>query len=304
VDDEVLSAFASAIPKQLTKLGLDLNHVSSRDAQVLAKALPASLRQLRILFHGRSFAWLGTGSESGGAEELASALPAGLERLHLMMESSHDGAVSLCKGLPKKLQHLALDLHLVANVRRPPGADLLQALTASVPRLRVLQLRLTDMAVTLEGLRNLSEALSERLLDLRLDLCCRDVGDEGAAVLSSKLPRDLERLALCLRDWRFTDVGAQLLADALPCQIKRLKFIISNSPIGAVGVRALALSLPPRLSRLNLSLRHCSIGRTGEQALRPLARKWNEQPSWVRVCEKSPACLGLHPSAEWEIWDE
>eukprot|EP00440_Ansanella_granifera_P045340 gb/GFBE01049129.1/.p1 GENE.gb/GFBE01049129.1/~~gb/GFBE01049129.1/.p1 ORF type:complete len:400 (+),score=46.40 gb/GFBE01049129.1/:1-1200(+) len=55
----VLADFASAIPKRLTRLELDLNHFSTQDARAVAKVLPASLRELRLLFHGRSFAWLG-----------------------------------------------------------------------------------------------------------------------------------------------------------------------------------------------------------------------------------------------------
>eukprot|EP00913_Durusdinium_trenchii_P017037 g16022.t1 len=134
--DSVLADLVGAIPKHLTRLGLDLNHFSSTDAQAVARCLPSSLRELRLLFHGRSFAWLGSGVESNGTEEtgitvfflgpqgvwsspgrcgceeLASALPASLEKLHLMLESSAAGASLLCQALPPNLVHLALDLQM------------------------------------------------------------------------------------------------------------------------------------------------------------------------------------------------
>lgn len=306
----VLADFASAIPKGLTKLGLDLNHFSARDARAIAKMLPANLRQLRLLFHGRSFAWLGAGGADiigGGAEELAVALPPGLEALHLMMESGLEDAAALCQALPAGLQRLALDLHLISSVH--PTAEpehFPQALAAAVPKLTALQLRLRDFSMSLEGLRCLANALPRELTDLRLDLCCRCVGDDGAFALASNIPPCLDRLKLCLREWQMTGIGLRWLAAAMPRALRQLKLVLSSSPVGASGARSLAAALPPRLLRLNLSLRHCSIGRDGEQALRPLARRWNTVPQcWVRVCEKtSPVCLGLQRCAEWELWDD
>eukprot|EP00930_Biecheleria_cincta_P083309 TRINITY_DN72907_c0_g1_i1.p1 TRINITY_DN72907_c0_g1~~TRINITY_DN72907_c0_g1_i1.p1 ORF type:complete len:695 (+),score=105.72 TRINITY_DN72907_c0_g1_i1:101-2185(+) len=306
----VLADFASAIPKGLTKLGLDLNHFSARDARAIAKMLPANLRQLRLLFHGRSFAWLGAGGADivgGGAEELAKALPPGLEALHLMMESGLEGAAALCQALPVGLQRLALDLHLISSVHPTAETEHFpRALAAAVPRLRGLQLRLRDFSMSLEGVRCLANALPRELTDLRLDLCCRCVGDDGAFALASNIPPCLERLKLCLREWQMTGIGLRWLAAAMPRSLRQLKLVLSSSPVGANGARSLAAALPPRLTRLNLSFRHCSIGRDGEQALRPLARKWNTVPQcWVRVCEKtSPVCLGLQRCAEWELWDD
>lgn len=306
----VLADFASAIPKGLTKLGLDLNHFSARDARAVAKMLPANLRQLRLLFHGRSFAWLGSGGGDiigGGAEELALALPPGLEALHLMMESGHEGAAALCQALPTGLRRLALDLHLISSAH--PAAEpeqFPQALATAVSRLTALQLRLRDFSMSLEGLRCLANALPRALTDLRLDLCCRCVGNDGALALASNIPPGLKELKLCLREWQMTSIGLHWLAAAMPRALRQLKLVLSSSPVGANGARSLATALPSRLIRLNLSLRHCGIGRDGEQALRPLARRWNTVPQcWVRVCEKtSPVCLGLQRCAEWELWDD
>ncbi|CAK9034347.1 unnamed protein product [Durusdinium trenchii] len=303
--DSVLADLVGAIPKHLTRLGLDLNHFSSTDAQAVARCLPSSLRELRLLFHGRSFAWLGSGVESNGTEELASALPASLEKLHLMLESSAAGASLLCQALPPNLVHLALDLQMTLARRETEVLRLSEALAAALPRqLMVLQLRLTDFNLSLEELRILSKALPESLTDLRLDICCRDVGDDGASALASSLPQGLECLMLCLRDWRFSAVGARVLASAIPENLRRLKLAFSSSPIGASGARALTAHLPTTLSCMNLSLRHCSLGRDGEQALKPLARRWNALPnSWVRVYEKTALSVGLRHCSEWDLWD-
>eukprot|EP00931_Biecheleriopsis_adriatica_P092084 TRINITY_DN65909_c0_g1_i1.p1 TRINITY_DN65909_c0_g1~~TRINITY_DN65909_c0_g1_i1.p1 ORF type:complete len:550 (-),score=91.14 TRINITY_DN65909_c0_g1_i1:56-1705(-) len=305
----VLAEFASAIPKHLTRLDLDLNQFSAQDARAVAKVLPTSLRELRLLFHGRSFAWLGAGGvEAGGAEELASALPARLEKLHLMMESSCEGAAVLCQAMPDSLQQLALDLQLTSSARtRLPRERFVQALASSLRfGLKVLHLRLTDFSMSLDGLRKFAAALPSSLLDLRLDLSCPDVKDDGALVLARHFPEGLQRLTLCLREWGFSVVGMHALATGMPRQLRKLKLVLSNSPIGGSGARALALSLPTRLTRLNLSLRRCCIGREGERALRPLARRWNSVPHcWVRVCEKtSSVCVGLQRCAEWELWDD
>eukprot|EP00435_Cladocopium_sp_Y103_P024092 s1073_g5.t2 len=138
----------------------------------------------------------------------------------------------------------------------------------------------------------------------RLDICCRDVGDDGAQALASNLPEGLECLFLCLRDWRFSAVGLRVLTAALPKNLRRLKLAFSSSPIGASGARALTSHLPTTLSCMNLSLRHCSLGRDGEQALRPLARRWNPVPhSWVRIYEKTAVSVGLRHCSEWDLWD-
>ncbi|CAJ1406119.1 unnamed protein product [Effrenium voratum] len=299
-DDGVLDDLVAAVPKHLTRLGLDLNHISSQDAKAVARILPSSLRELRLLFHGRSFAWLGSGAEATGTEELASALPAGLEKLHLMLESSAHGAAMLCKALPSSLKNLALDLQMTLA----RGSELPEALASLPCQLSVLQLRLTDFTMSLADLRSLSNSLPPSLIDLRLDLCCRDVGDEGARLLADRLPPGLECLVLCLRDWRFSALGVRLLASALPSRLRHLKLAISSSPINAGGARALVSHLPTKLGRLNILLRHCSLGRDGEQALRPLARRWNSVPqSWVRVYEKTMVSMGLRHCGEWDLWD-
>eukprot|EP00434_Breviolum_minutum_P029565 symbB.v1.2.026142.t1/scaffold2589.1/size75518/9 len=301
--DSVLADLVSAIPKHLTRLGLDLNHFSSSDAHAVAKGLPSSLRELRLLFHGRSFAWLGSGVESSGTEELAAALPASLEKLHLMLESSAHGASMLCQALPRNLRHLALDLQM--TLARGSDTRLAEALAVAFPcQLSVLQLRLTDFNMTLDELRIFADAFPQSLTDLRLDIYCRDVGDDGASALATNLPRGLECLFLCLRDWRFSAVGVRALTSALPKRLRRLKLAFSSSPIGASGARVLASHIPTTLSCMNLSLRHCSLGPSGEQALRPLARRWNAVPhSWVRVYEKTAVSVGLRHCSEWDLWD-
>ncbi|CAE7556494.1 unnamed protein product [Symbiodinium natans] len=303
-DDCVLAELVSATPKRLTRLGLDLNSFSCRDAHAVARVIArvTGLRELRLLFHGRSFAWLGSGMEDAGTEELASALPAGLEKLHLMLESSCQGAAALCKALPASLQQLALDLQVTA-----PNANtaLAQALAAALGGLTVLQLRLADFNMSLSDLRSVASALPSSLSDLRLDLCCRDVGDDGASALAANLPKGLERLTLCLRDWRFTAVGMRLLASAIPRSVRQFKLVVSSSTIGVSGARALAANLPVGMTRLNISLRHCCLGRDGEQVFRPLARRWNALPhSWVRVYEKTAASVGLQRCCEWDLWED
>ncbi|CAE7790629.1 unnamed protein product [Symbiodinium sp. CCMP2592] len=238
-DDSVLAELVSVTPKHLTRLGLDLNSFSCRDAHAVARVIArvTGLRELRLLFHGRSFAWLGTGTEDTGTEELASALPAGLKKLHLMLESSCQGATALCKALPESLQQLALDLQVTAHPTA--GSTLAQALAAALHGLTVLQLRLADFNMNLSDLRSIATALPSSLRDLRLDLCCRDVGDDGASTLAANLPKGLERLTLCLRDWRFTAVGMRVLAAAVPRSVRQLKLVVSSSAIGVSGVGAL-----------------------------------------------------------------
>ncbi|CAE8612533.1 unnamed protein product [Polarella glacialis] len=152
----------------------------------------------------------------------------------------------------------------------------------------------------------LTAALPKSLADFRLDICCRNVGDEGAHMLASAIPVGLKRLALCLRDWRFTDNGARALALAIPIDLRHLKIVMSCSGIGSCGAQALVAAVKPGLQQLNLSFRQCGIGRDGEQALSSLARRWNAVPgSWVRVRKKtSPVCQALDGCAEWELWDD
>jgi len=301
-DDAVLTELVNATPKHLTRLGLDLNSFSCKDALAIARVIPASLRELRLLFHGRSFAWLGSGADDAGTEELASALPMGLEKLHLMLESSCQGLQRLCKALPPGLQQLALDLQVTVRSMNP---QLAQALATPLSRLSVFQLRLADFNMTKDDLRSLASAFPNSLRDLRLDISCRDVGDDGASLLAANMPKGLERLTLCLRDWRFSAVGLRMLATAIPQSVRQLKLVFSGSCIGAHGARALASHLPTGLARLNISLRHCSIGRDGEQALRPLARRWNALPrSWVRVYEKTASVVGLQRCCEWDLWED
>ncbi|CAE7589395.1 unnamed protein product [Symbiodinium sp. CCMP2456] len=295
-DDSVLAELVSVTPKHLTRLGLDLNSFSCRDAHAVARVIArvTGLRELRLLFHGRSFAWLGTGTEDTGTEELASALPAGLKKLHLMLESSCLGATALCKALPASLQQLALDLQVTAHTA---SSTLAQALAAALPGLTVLQLRLADFNMSLSDLRSIATALPSSLSDLRLDLCCRDVGDDGASTLATNLPKGLERLTLCLRDWRFTAVGMRVLAAAVPRSVRQLKLVVSSSAIGVSGARALAANLPVGMIRLNISLRHCCLGRDGEQALRPLARRQlRKSERWTVASLEDMHAKGLRPA--------
>ncbi|CAE7758635.1 tmcA [Symbiodinium sp. KB8] len=216
-DDSVLAELVSVTPKHLTRLGLDLNSFSCRDAHAVARVIArvTGLRELRLLFHGRSFAWLGTGTEDTGTEELASALPAGLQKLHLMLESCTETCFA--------------------------------ALAAALHGLTVLQLRLADFNMNLSDLRSIATALPSSLSDLRLDLCCRDVGDDGASTLATNLPKGLERLTLCLRDWRFTAVGMRVLAAAVPRSVRQLKLVVSSSAIGVSGVGFSPVALMARL---------------------------------------------------------
>lgn len=312
--DGALEQICASIPRHLRRLRLDLNQFSLSSAKAVANALPPSLRALRLVFHGRSFNWLGTGgrvADDGSPEVLAQALPPGLQALRLQLECSDSDAVTLCGSLPEGLRELDLALHIrsQSRLRTCTPERLPRSFALVLPhlqQLRALRLSLVDYVVGLEGIRALARALPAQLADLRLDICSRDVGNEGAEVLAAALPCGLERLALCLRSWRFTARGVKALAQALPKQARTVKLVFSSSPIGPTGARALVTSLPWSLERLNLSLRLCSVGPDGERALQALARRWAGRPqSWVRVREKlSPICTSLEQSLEWDLWDD
>jgi len=307
--ESAIEEFSAGIPQGLTRLCLELSYFNTRSAQAVASALPKSLKELRLLFHGRAFVWLGMslGCEDTGLEDLAAALPRDLRKLHLMLECTDQGAAVLCRSLPEDLVELDLDLHFRGRPRVAP--ELLPEALANMllsSNLVALRLRLLECTLTVEGLKAIARAMPRRLKDLRLDLCGPDIGDEGARILAPAVPKGLTRLALCLRSWRFTEQGAKVLGRSMPKHLRRLKVVISGSPIGASGARALVSQLPPRLEQLNLSLRLCSIGSEGERLLQPLARRWNLLPrSWIRVRDRtSPLFQSLEGSAEWDLWDD
>lgn len=305
--DIALAEFSSAIPKGLVRLRLDLNHFNAREIRAVATALPETLLELQLLFHGRCFTWLGIPpAQDDGLEALSESLPTKLEKLRLMLECSDGGGTMLCGVLPKTLRELDLDLRLLKLPRGSP-AQLPQALAQALsPQLLSLHLRLIGWSIPLSGVKLLAQNMPRGLQDLRLDIGGRSVGDEGVGMLAASLPSRLMHLALCLRSWRFTEQGALALAEAMPPNVRRLMLAFSGTSLGAVGAQALVDAVPPMLEVLNFSFTLCRLGPEGEEVLQPLAQRWSHEPrSWVRVREViGGVCNSLEGGVEWEAWDE
>lgn len=239
-----VSALSRQLPKELRKLNLARNQITSREIQVLSERLPPNLYELNL--EGSIFG-------PDGAWALASHLPQHLASLNLRMTPIGDlGLQFISQGLPQTLTELRLSeitpsvktaqefaRHLPPNLRRleienaiwhkDAASEVLGALPRSLQRLRLPGVP----AGGREGAKKLAAHWPTNLREL--DFLGSDLGDEGVIELTQTLPATLEMLQL--QAVEMTDRGLTALASRPLEHVSY--FNLGQNPFHGVGLAAL-----------------------------------------------------------------